>query len=113
MEEKPKSVRGPYSREDDLSGALLPWHNGAPIYIQASTPYRYYLPCFTDIDELKLFLVRARVFEYEIKRVSVGREFLKSFEGSNISVVLNPLQLPDGQLQTADIYVSVPDKFFV
>jgi len=109
--EGPKSVRGTDFKEDDLSGALLPWANGAPIYVQASTPDRYYLPCFTDIDALRLFLVRARVFEYEVKRIGVGSEFLKSFERSNITVVLNPSQLPDGQLQTVEFRLPASDTW--
>jgi hypothetical protein len=96
--------------EDDLSGALLPWAHEAPIYVQADTPDQYYLPCFTDIDALRLFLARAHLYEYEVKRIGVGSEFLKSFEGSNIRVVLNPLQ-PSGQLQIAEVRPLASDKW--
>lgn len=111
MAEEPKSVRGALFREDDLSGALLPWANGAPIYIRSSTPDRYYVPCFSDIDALRLFLLRAQVFDYEVKRIGVGREFASSFDGSNITVVFNPSQLSDGQLQTAEFRLPASDKW--
>ena len=100
MTKVPESIDSNF-RENDLSGALLPWAHGAPIYIQSSTPDRYYLPCFTDIDDLKLFLLGAGVFEYEVKRIGVGSEFLRSFEGSNITVVLNPSQ-SDGRSQVIE-----------
>ena len=111
MTEEPKSVRGNDFRDNDLSGALLPWANGAPIYVRASTPDQYYLPCFTDIDALRLFLVRVKVFEYEVKRIIVGDEFLKSFDGSNITVVLNPSLQPDGQLTIAEFHLPASDTW--
>jgi len=85
-----------------LSGALLPWANGSPIYIQSTTPGRYYLPCFSNLNELRLFLLRAKVFQYEVKRIIVGSDFLESFKGSNITVIMNPPQQADGQLQIGE-----------
>jgi hypothetical protein len=109
MTEGPKSIRGKNFKEDDLSGALLPWANEAPVYIQL-TPSRYYLPCFTDIDALRLFLMRANVFDYVVKRIGVGSEFLKSFEGSNITIVLDPEQF-DGKPQIGEFQLPASDKW--
>lgn len=111
MTEEPKSVRGNDFKEDDLSGSLLPWAHGAPIYVRASTPDQYYLPCFSDIDALRLFLLKAKVFEYEVKRIGVGVEFLKSFRGSNITVILDPSQLSDGQLQIVEFRLPASDMW--
>ena len=111
VSEDPKSVRGKEFKEEDLSGSLLPWANGTPIYIQSSTPGKYYLPCFTDIDALRLFMLKAKVFEYEVKRIGVGGEFLKSFEGSNIGVVLNPEQNPNGQIEIGEFQLPASDKW--
>lgn len=108
----PKSVRGNEFKEDDLDGALLPWKNGAPIYVPSSSnPGEYYLPCFTDIDVLRIFLLKAQVFEYEVKRIGVGSEFMKSFDGSNIKVVLDPSQLPDGQIEIGEFHLPASDKW--
>lgn len=111
MTDEPKSVRGIHFRENDLSGALLPWSNGAPIYIKSSTPDRYYVPCFTDIDTLRLFLLKAEVFDYEVKRIGVGSEFLISFDESNIDVVLNPEHQADGQLRIGEFHLPASDKW--
>ena len=112
VSEGPKSVRGNQFREDDLSGALLPWRNGAPVYTPSnSNPGQYYLPCFTDIDALRIFMLRAQVFEYEIKRIDVGSEFLNGFEGSNIKVVLDPSQLPDGKVEIVESPLPASDKW--
>ena len=111
VSEGPKSTRGEKFKEDDLSGALLPWKNGVPVYFQSSHPGQYYLPCFSGIDALRLFLLRAQVFEYEVKRIGIGSEFLKSFEGSNIKVVLDPSQLPDGQIEIEEFHLPESDKW--
>jgi hypothetical protein len=112
VSEEPKSIRGTQFREDDLSGALLPWRNGAPVYTPSqSHPGQYYLPCFTDIDALRIFMLKAQVFEYEVKRIGVGSEFLKSFEESNIKVVLDPSQLPDGKVEIVESQLPASDKW--
>jgi hypothetical protein len=112
MTEGPKSVRGNQSEEVDLSGALLPWRNGAPVYIPSKSHHgQYYLPCFTDIDALRLFMLRAQVFDYEVKRIGVGSEFLKSFKDSNIKVVLDPSQLPDGKVEIEELRLPASDKW--
>jgi hypothetical protein len=95
--DEPKSVRGIDFREDDLSGALLPWSNGSPIYVQSGA--------------LRLFLLRAKIFDYEVKRIGVGSEFMSSFDGSNIEVVLNPAQQADGQLQIGEFHLPASDKW--
>lgn len=94
----------------DLSGVLLPWANRSPIYVRASTPDQYYLPCFTGIDNLRDFLLSAKVFEYEVKRVGNGVEFLQSFVGSNITIVLNPTQLPEDQPLIVKFHLPVTDS---
>jgi hypothetical protein len=112
VSEGPKSVRGNEFQKDDLSGKLLPWANGSPIYISSSSHVgRYYLPCFTDIDVLRIFMLKAQVYEYEVKRIGVGSEFLKSFEGSNITVVLDPSQLPDGKIEIAESHLPASDTW--
>jgi hypothetical protein len=112
VSEGPKSVRGIAFKEDDLSGKFIPWANGSPIYITSiSNTGQYYLPCFTDIDALRIFLLKAQVFEYEVKRIGVGGEFLKSFEGSNIKVVLDPNQLPDGKIEIGGFHLPASDKW--
>ena len=112
MSEYPKSVRSNQFTEEDLSGALLPWANGAPVYVPSTShSNQYYLPCFTDIDALRIFMLKVQVFEYEVKRIDVGSEFLKSFEGSNIKVVLDPSQLPDGQIEIGEFHLPGSDKW--
>ena len=97
---EPESVRGREFQAGDLSGALIPWKNKGPIYLLVNQlTHRYCLPCFSDVDALRLFMIRAGVVDYEIKRIEVGSEFLKSFEGSNIKVVLNPENLPNCEVE--------------
>lgn len=112
VSEGPKSVRGNTFKEDDLSGKFLPWAQGAPIYVTSrSNEGQYYLPCFTDIDALRIFMLKAQVFEYDVKRIGVGREFMQSFEGSNIKVVLDPSQLPDGKIEIGEFHLPASDKW--
>jgi len=112
VSEGPKSFLGNEFKEDDLSGKFLPWANGVPVYVtSSSSPGQYYLPCFTDIDALRIFMLKAQVFEYEVKRIGVGSEFLKSFEGSNIKVVLDPNQLPDGKVEIGEFQLPASDKW--
>lgn len=112
VSEPPKSVQGTKFTEGELSGALLPWANGTPIYVPSSSYLgQYYLPCFTDIDALRIFMLKVQIFEYEVKRIDVGGEFLKSFEGSNIKVVLDPAQLPDGRIEIGEFHLPGSDKW--
>lgn len=100
-------MRGREFQADDLSGALLPWRGDGPLYLAVNRPaYRYCLPCFRDVDALRMFMIRAGVTDYEIKQIDVGAEFLNSFEGSNIRVLLDPERVPECEVLSGPLGVQ-------
>lgn len=89
-----------------LTGTLFPWDVDQPHFLRMPESHYRYLPCFTDVDKLKAMMARVGIFEYSIKKVEDGREFLTSFEvqgAEDIRVILDPHFIAGGKVRFTQV----------
>jgi hypothetical protein len=102
MTDVPKQI-GPL-KDITLTGLLMPWKAGQPsfIHMQGVGDSVFYLPLFSDEDQLRSVLARAGVDFDSIKQVDHGPEFLDSIP-TEIIVITNLRFTDEGRVRYTEV----------
>ena len=106
MQQGPPHPIGTGSKSIDLTGALFPWEGEQPVFMRMPGSSYLYLPCFTEVDKLRLIMARIGVFSYSVKQIEDGPDFLTSFDvpgAEDIRVILDPHFLEDGKVRFTQV----------
>lgn len=87
--DRPKRTGKP-PEEVTLTGKVLPWAQGQPVLLEMPFSIWRYLPLFESPDALKSFMSEAGIEWESIKQVDADHDFLSSFQGTDVKVILNP-----------------------
>lgn len=100
--EGPKSTGKPPTTMS-LTGTVFPWQKGQPVLLGMPGTTKLFLACFSTADKLWAFMVQSGILFETIKLVQEEREFMSSFEGTNIVIILNPWYTPEGRVRFTQV----------
>lgn len=86
----------------DLSGKLIPFKNGQPVFMSLGPLPDLYLPCFDNKEQLEGVMEEVSVTDYTIKQIDDGIEFIDSIP-EEIKIALNFRRMPSGKTRWTEI----------
>lgn len=87
-----------------LSGKVFPFEGTLPVFFGMPGTTALYLPCFTNVEDLRRILTRLQIKGYTIKHIDDGLEFAASIpsttpDGRLIHIILDPWYTERGTIR--------------
>ena len=99
---KPRPINN-HLKVIDLTGKLIPWDEGSPVFLRMPMSEHLYLPCFSTETKLTQCLERAGIAWKNIKHIDDGQEFLKSFPCQEIKIIIDPYWTDKGTVRFTEV----------